>query len=251
MVPSESLELKLFQFAELAGKAMWRAAGLGTLSNALQFVETGVLVDALGDLHARGFLELRQWSYEEGTWLVFDGSNREYFDYEFQMRVTFSGRKYFERLEAQAKEELVPVPTGHAVPVLPLLKARLDSSPQKIALPPMEPPTAFVSHSGKDRQFVDRFVQSLWDAGVIAWYSKWEIKPGDPIPAKIDKGLEESEFFIIVLSRNSIDATWVQTELQSALARMMSGKVKKIIPMICFVESLLQKERSANISRSR
>jgi hypothetical protein len=74
-------------------------------------------------------------------------------------------------------------------------------------------PKAFVSHSTQDHQFVERFATKLRQNGVDAWYSGWEIKPGDSIRAKIDEGLEGCEYFIIVLSKSSISRPWVQTEL--------------------------------------
>jgi hypothetical protein len=236
MVPSEELELKVFHFAESAGKARWQPADLGMLSNTLHFLENNVLVDALHDLHARAFLEFRQWSYAQNGWLAYDGRNRDYFIYDFQMRVTFSGRKYFERLQAQGPEANPPAfpsvaPVQAAIVGTATVQAKLDSSPQKIATPLPTNPTAFVSHSSKDLPFVERFVADLWEVGVKAWYSRWEIKPGDSIPAKIDQGIKECEFFIVVLSKNSVHAPWVQNELQAASARKVSGKVRKIIPI--------------------
>jgi hypothetical protein len=230
------IELKLFRFAESAGKARWRAVDLGTLATSLHFTEHAVLIDALHDLHERAFLELRQWSYALNDWVIYDGQAREYFSHDFQMRVTFSGRKYFERLEAQGTDPNPSVPMREtqlqgATAGKATVQARLDSSPQRIATPVPTNPNAFVSHSGKDRQFVEKLVADLWAVGVKAWYSKWEIKPGDSIPGKIDEGIEECEFFLIVLSRNSINAPWVQTELQAATVRKLSGKVRKIIPI--------------------
>ena len=92
-------------------------------------------------------------------------------------------------------------------------------------------PKAFVSHATADHPFVERFAADLRENGVDAWFSKWEIKPGDSIPAKIDEGLEDCEFFIIVLSKNSINRPWVQTELDAATIRKLTGKVRKIIPV--------------------
>src|ERR1039457_2122717 len=92
-------------------------------------------------------------------------------------------------------------------------------------------PKAFVSHSTQDRSFVERFAADLRANGVTAWYSGWEIKPGDSIRAKIEEGLEGCEYFIIVLSRNSISSKWVQTELDAATVRNIAGKVRKIIPV--------------------
>jgi len=60
MVPSERLELRIFNFAESAGKARWRPVDIGTLENIIQSHDTAVLVDALFDLHARNLMEFRQ-----------------------------------------------------------------------------------------------------------------------------------------------------------------------------------------------
>jgi hypothetical protein len=92
-------------------------------------------------------------------------------------------------------------------------------------------PKAFVSHATLDHPFVEKFAADLRANGVDAWFSKWEIKPGDSIPAKIDEGLEDCEFFIIVLSQSSIDRPWVKTELAAATMRKQNGKVRKIIPI--------------------
>jgi hypothetical protein len=92
-------------------------------------------------------------------------------------------------------------------------------------------PKAFVSHGTQDHAFVDRFATDLRAKGVDAWFSKWEIKPGDSIRQKIEEGLEECEYFIIVLSKNSINRPWVQRELDAATVRHIGGKVRKIIPI--------------------
>ena len=105
MTPSEDLELKLYRFAESTGKARWRPADAATLSNLGQFTDLSVLIDALDDLYARKFMEFRQWSYPQNGWSAYGGGDREYFYRGFEMRVTFSGRKYFESLEARAAEE--------------------------------------------------------------------------------------------------------------------------------------------------
>lgn len=236
MVPSEALELKIFHFAESAGKARWRPTDFSGLSKAVQFIEDAILVDALTDLHARRLLEFRQWSGESNGWLLYPGGSREYFFRPFEIRVTFSGRKYFERLEA-APAELSRWPTAPSTTQQETagdesqLSTMQRATSQPILTPAPRHPKAFVSHSGQDRAFVERFAADLWAVGVIAWYSRWEIKAGDSIPAKIDAGIEECEFFIIVLSKNSIRAPWVQTELDAATARKMKGSVRKIIPI--------------------
>jgi len=92
-------------------------------------------------------------------------------------------------------------------------------------------PRAFVSHGAPDRTFVDRFAGDLRGYGVDAWYSEWEIKPGDPIRAKIDEGLAACEFFLIVLSKATVNRPWVQMELDAATSKKANGTLRKIIPL--------------------
>lgn len=116
MTPSEELELRIFCFAESAGKANWRATNLPLLSNFVQFHEDAVLVDALIDLHARAFMEFRQSSNGRTGWNAYAGGDRRYFYRQFEMRVLFSGRKYFERLEIESKAPACPSPPLRPVP---------------------------------------------------------------------------------------------------------------------------------------
>jgi hypothetical protein len=236
MVPSEVLELKIFRFAESAGKARWRATDFASLSQAVQFQEDAVLVDALIDLHARAFMEFRQWNYGLNYWVLYAGAHREYFYGSFEMRVTFLGRKYFERLEAQPSDPNQSAMTpelrrDEAAKETATSQAMKDSSRQPVLFPESTNPKAFVSHSTQDRSFADRFAGDLRRYGVDAWYSRWEIKPGDSIRAKIDEGLEGCEFFIIVLSKTSVNRPWVKTELDAATVGKINGKVRKIIPV--------------------
>ena len=169
-------------------------------------------------------MQFRQWNDERHDWALYRGGDREHFFRPFEIRVTFSGRKYFERLEALPREfkaaattpqiRLRGVAEGKAT-----IQAKLDSSPQPISTTIPRAPKVFVSHATQDRQFVDKFTSDLRRYGVDAWYSPWEIKLGDSIPAKIDEGLEGCEFLIFVMSRASLNRPWVQTELDVALAR--------------------------------
>jgi TIR domain len=236
MTPSERLELGIFHFAERGGKAQWQPARVATISTAVQVPDWPVVADALHDLHSRRFMEIRRWDYSRNGWLVYDGGNTEYFAREFSMRVTFSGRKYFESLEASSSE-----PARSHAPTPDHVQQRdqrtVDLSSEADAIPPsnatLQPhhPRAFVSHSSQDRLFVERFATDLRANGIEAWYSGWEIKPGDSIRGRIDEGLAGCDHFLIVLSKESINRPWVQTELDAATVGRLAGKVKKIIPV--------------------
>ena len=233
MVPSEKLELSIFTFAESAGKARWRAVDIGTLENVVQSHDTVVLVDALFDLQSRNLMEFRQWSYEANTWIPYAGGNRDYFYRPFEMRVTFSGRKYFERL-ANTPLDAAPPPTQLHVPEVRLQAVSHGVSTAQATgqvMEPPPPPTAFVSHGSQDREFAERFSRDLWAVGIKAWYFPWEILPGDQIRQKIEDGLANCQFFIILISQSSLSRPWVQTELDIATDMKLNSRIRKIIPL--------------------
>jgi hypothetical protein len=106
MTQSEQLELGIFRLADAYDKGRWKPTCVSTLASALQFSEWGILVDAIDDLHARQCLEIRMWDATRNGWLMYDGQDKdEYLYRDFYFRVSFAGRKYFERLQAQAAEE--------------------------------------------------------------------------------------------------------------------------------------------------
>jgi hypothetical protein len=92
-------------------------------------------------------------------------------------------------------------------------------------------PKTFISHSTKDRAFVEQFTADLKKAGIEAWYSGLDIRAGDRFPEEINRGLEWCEFFILVLSESSLSRPWVLTELYAALVRQNNGYIRKIIPV--------------------
>ena len=71
---------------------------------------------------------------------------------------------------------------------------------------------AFISHSTKDKPFVRKLAADLVAGGVKVWVDEQRILVGDSIPEKIAQGLAESDFFLIVVSTNSVNSAWVQRE---------------------------------------
>jgi hypothetical protein len=103
MTPSEELELKIFHFADAQGKGEWRPTHPGMLAQAVQS-SLNVLVGALAHLQAQRFIEFREWRSEQNRSVPYAVESHDCFYRPFDMTVAFEGRKYFERLEAQAAE---------------------------------------------------------------------------------------------------------------------------------------------------
>lgn len=93
---------------------------------------------------------------------------------------------------------------------------------------------AFFSHTSEDKPLVEqvflRVVQRFPD--IKGWLDKYEILGGDDLIEKIHAGIESADKFLIFLSPNSIDKSWVRAELRKALADEISGvKPEFIIPI--------------------
>jgi len=54
----------------------------------------------------------------------------------------------------------------------------------------------FLSYSSKDEAVVRAIALRLRADGLRVWFSNWEIRPGDPFPAKIEEGLEHSRVLV-------------------------------------------------------
>ncbi len=60
----------------------------------------------------------------------------------------------------------------------------------------------FICHASEDKQeFVDPLAKSLEEAGLKVWYDRFVLKLGDDIAEKIDQGLANSRYGVVVLSK--------------------------------------------------
>ncbi|MDN5204234.1 toll/interleukin-1 receptor domain-containing protein [Fulvivirgaceae bacterium BMA10] len=90
----------------------------------------------------------------------------------------------------------------------------------------------FISHSSIDKPFVDKIVKDLTQRKIPVWYDKFDIKLGESIPDKINKGIRDSKYFIIVLSKNSVSSKWVNEELNAALMKQINSKGTFVLPIV-------------------
>ncbi len=68
--------------------------------------------------------------------------------------------------------------------------------------------------------------------GVQSWYDNWEILPGDSLTHKIGESILDNDFFVVVLSPNSVDSEWVQRELDLALNKEFRERQVQVIPVL-------------------
>lgn len=90
----------------------------------------------------------------------------------------------------------------------------------------------FISHTSADKKFVNHLVRDLASWKFDLWYSTWEIKAGESITRKVQDALRKSDCLVVVLSKDSVEAPWVQQEVNSFLFREISSRHGKIVPIM-------------------
>lgn len=85
----------------------------------------------------------------------------------------------------------------------------------------------FISYSRKDLTFVERLAKDLEAAGLEVWYDLSGLEVGTRWGKEIQNALDQSQYFLVVLSPNSVDSEWVEKEFLYA-----NNQKTKIIPLL-------------------
>jgi hypothetical protein len=87
----------------------------------------------------------------------------------------------------------------------------------------------FISHATVDRAFVENELMSLFKSlGFKVWFSEQSISTAEQWERSIRAGLEDTKWFIIILSPNSANSEWVKDELAWAIDRLPH----RIVPIL-------------------
>lgn len=92
------------------------------------------------------------------------------------------------------------------------------------------PNEVFLSHSSLDREFAANLAVVLRDHGVPVWYSPTNILGAQQWHDEIGAALRRSDWFLLILSPNSVESMWVERELQFALQQ--TRLADKIVPLL-------------------
>ncbi|NJL39395.1 MAG: toll/interleukin-1 receptor domain-containing protein [Leptolyngbyaceae cyanobacterium SM1_4_3] len=103
----------------------------------------------------------------------------------------------------------------------------------------MQPNEIFLSHASRDQEFVSKLADELRRHGIPIWYSKINILGAQQWHDEIGHALKRCDWFLIVLSPNSIESMWVKRELVFALQQnRFEDKIVPIIYQTCDYEKL-------------
>lgn len=90
----------------------------------------------------------------------------------------------------------------------------------------------FLSHATEDKDsFVRPLADELKKLGLQVWYDEFSLTPGDSIRQSIDKGLRNSRYGVVVLSRNFFKKSWTEWEINGLIQRHLSEGRNVIIPV--------------------
>ena len=92
--------------------------------------------------------------------------------------------------------------------------------------------SVFLSHNHNDKPFVRKLARDLENHGVRYWLDEAEMNIGDSLIQKIREGIDNVDYFAIILSPHSINAPWVINELDVAMNHQINGKKIKVLPIM-------------------
>ncbi|MCJ7457689.1 MAG: toll/interleukin-1 receptor domain-containing protein, partial [candidate division Zixibacteria bacterium] len=91
----------------------------------------------------------------------------------------------------------------------------------------------FISHSGKDDEFVRALRNSLEIQQLKTWVDSRELKAGDELEPEVKQAIEQARAFIVVLSLNALNSPWVLKETKYALkVRKKREDSYPVIPLL-------------------
>src|SRR5262249_35458104 len=89
----------------------------------------------------------------------------------------------------------------------------------------------FISHASEDKDEVARPLAKLLEAaGLSIWLDEHELVLGDSLRKKLDEGLSQSRWGIVILSKHFLRKAWTQAELDALISREENG-LKVILPV--------------------
>ncbi len=97
----------------------------------------------------------------------------------------------------------------------------------------------FLSHSNKDHAFAMRVVGVLRRNGLRVWYAPSNLVAADEWHSRIGKALERCDWFLVLLTPDSVKSKWVERELVFALDEpRYHGHILPVLLRPCNVKRL-------------
>jgi hypothetical protein len=101
------------------------------------------------------------------------------------------------------------------------------------------PREVFISHSAKNRKFVDDLAEVLRTHGIPVWLSSTNLLGAQQWHDEIGAALDRCDWFVVILSKQSVKSDWVKRELMRALNdRRFRDRIVPIRYQVCDLDRL-------------
>ena len=90
----------------------------------------------------------------------------------------------------------------------------------------LNPRQVFISHAHQDVGFARQLTSDLHRHGYSTWLAPDSIRPGEKWAEAIQRGLQESVIFVVVLTPSGVASRWVQTETNIAIELEHKGMMR-------------------------
>src|SRR5882672_3864723 len=90
----------------------------------------------------------------------------------------------------------------------------------------------FISHSSLNKEIAGNLARDLRLLGHTVWLDEWNIKVGQCIPTEIEKGLENAQFLILLLSKHAVRSKWVDREWKTAYWDEVRSNSITVLPVL-------------------
>jgi predicted nucleotide-binding protein len=92
-------------------------------------------------------------------------------------------------------------------------------------------PTVFISYSHKDSEVADALLRELEMRGLDVW-SDSKIMPGTDWRQEIERALKKAQFYLVILTPDSVVSQWNNFEMGVALGRQAESQDVYVIPIL-------------------
>lgn len=93
-------------------------------------------------------------------------------------------------------------------------------------------PSVFLSHNSKDKPKARELAGKLAAYGIAVWLDERELDIGDSLVGQIGDAILSTDYFAILLSKNSVSSVWVENETRIAFDKEIRDNRIVILPIV-------------------
>ena len=90
----------------------------------------------------------------------------------------------------------------------------------------------FISYAHEDQKFAKKLAEALRGNRVDVWFDDFEILPGDNIPIKVGKGIDQSRKMILIATPIYFKKKYPEGEFSTKLDEDPNGQNRSLIPLV-------------------